>query len=45
MTHTNHDTAAGDRTGEAISVGDEEKSLRCLGTAAIMKRNTPPTKL
>jgi hypothetical protein len=33
------------RTGEAIFVGDEEKILRCLGAAAIMKRNTLPTKL
>ncbi len=45
MTHSNHDTAGGDRFGEAILVGDEEKILRCLGAAAIMKRNTLPTKL
>lgn len=45
MTHSNHDTAGGDRSGEAILVGDEEKILRCLGAAAIMKRNTLPTKL
>ena len=29
MTHSNHDTAGGDRFGEAILVGDEEKILRC----------------
>lgn len=45
MTYSNHDTAGGDRSGEAILVGDEEKILRCLGAAAIMKRNTLPTKL
>ena len=33
------------RTGEAIFVGDEEKILRCLGAAAIMKWDTLPTKL
>jgi hypothetical protein len=45
MAHTNHDTSARDRAGEANLAADEEKILRCLGAAVIMQWNPLPTKL
>lgn len=45
MTHTSHDASTRVRAGEPILAADEEKILRCLGAAVIMRWSTLPTKL
>jgi hypothetical protein len=43
--HPGHDTPPNDDTQTLVPAGEEDRILRCLGAAVMMRWNTIPTKL
>jgi hypothetical protein len=43
--HPGHDTPQNDETQTLVPAGEEDRILRCLGAAVMMRWNTIPTKL